>query len=35
MVQFAALAKDGLITDLRCFFDSEKRCLHAVVQLSG
>ena len=33
-MQFAALARDGLITDLRCFFDPEKCCLYAVVQLS-
>ncbi|CAK0786237.1 hypothetical protein CVIRNUC_009450 [Coccomyxa viridis] len=32
---FAALAKEGLITDLRCFFDPERCCLHAVVQLSS
>ena len=34
LLQFAALAKEGLITDLRCFFDTERRCLHAVIQLS-
>jgi hypothetical protein len=32
-MQFAAWVKEGLIADLRCFYDPDKRCLHSVVQL--
>ncbi len=33
LLQFTAMMKAGQITDLRCFYDPEERCVHAIVRL--
>ena len=33
LLQFTAMVRAGQITDLRCFYDPDQRCLHAVVRL--
>ena len=32
-LQFTAMVRAGQITDLRCFYDPEQRCVHAIVRL--
>ena len=33
LLQFTAMMQAGQITDLRCFYDPQQRCVHTIVRL--